>query len=328
MSEERRFDLPSIGAAAWRARLIFIEIISTCLLIALIFIHSQEPQYSAVTIIAQQEEGQSNPLNNSSALKALSSLTGTQMGMQSEMDEFLKVLATPDVAARLIKRIPVMQHVFRSEFDQESGQWLVPKGRLFTLKEILYPVIGAPVKRTLNQFDLAAYVSRRVVITKDRATSLVSVSYSDADPKFSVEFLSALFDVADEQMRGAIRVRAANNVKSLGKMISSLDNADLKLSLIGIFQTQEQRYMLASSGDTYAFRYVQAPTTSGRPTWPIAWQILGAAAILGAMLSLILSVFLFVIDRSARPSGLVDRIRKSASFIAALRPTRRQHGHV
>jgi len=318
MRNQVRFDLPSMGAAAWKGRLIFLEVIAVCVLIALVFIHLQKPQYTAITVIAQQEAGQSNPLNSSSALKALSSLTGNEVGMQSEIDEFLKLLTTPSVSRRLIERLPVMEHLFHSEFDAEKKQWKRPQGMLSGVKGIIYPALGIPPKTSLNEFDLAAYISGHVIVSKDRATSLVSVSFSDPDPAFAVQFLSTLFSVADEQMRNAIKVRAGNNVKSLGRMISSLDNADLKLSLITIFQTQEQRYMLASSGDTYAFRYVQAPATSGQQTWPAVWAILGVAVIAGVTISFLLSLLIYLTVQAAPSHGFVGRVRGAGSVILAL----------
>jgi uncharacterized protein involved in exopolysaccharide biosynthesis len=307
-----------MGAAAWRGRLIFLEVIAACVLIALIFIHLQRPQYTAITVIAQQEAGQSNPLNNSSALKALSSLTGNEVGMQSEIDEFLNLLTTPSVSGRLIERLPVMEHIFHSEFDPEKKQWKRPQGLLSGVKGVVYPALGIPPKPSLSEFDLAAYISRHVNVSKDRATSLVSVSFSDPDPAFAVRFLSTLFNVADEQMRDAIKIRAGNNVKSLGRIISTLDNADLKLSLITIFQTQEQRYMLASSGDTYAFRYVQPPATSGQQTWPAVWAILGVAIITGAAISFLLSLLIYLIVQAPPNHGFVSRVRKAGSVLLAL----------
>ena len=212
MKDQVRFDLASMGAAAWKGRLFFLEVIAACVLLALVFIHLQRPQYTAITVIAQQEAGQSNPLNSSSALKALSSLTGNEVGMQNEIDEFLKLLATPAVSRRLSDRLPVMEHLFHSQFDREKKQWTRPQGVLSGVKGVVYPVLGIPPKTSLNQFDLATYISRRVIVNKDRATSLVSVSFSDPDPAFAVQFLSTLFSVADEQMRSAIKIRAGNNV--------------------------------------------------------------------------------------------------------------------
>jgi hypothetical protein len=327
MRDEVRFDLPSVSAAAWKGRVIFLEVIAVCCLVAVVFIHLQKPQYTAITVIAQQEAGQSNPLNSNSALKALSSLTGNEVGTQNEIDEFLKLLTTPAVSQQLAERLPVMEHFFGSRFDPEQRRWVRPRGNFSAIKDLVYPILGIPPKYSLNQFDLSAYISRRVIVNKDRATSLVSVSYSDPDAAFAVRFMNTLFAVADEQMRTAIKIRAANNVKSLGHMISSLDNADLKLSLIAIFQTQEQRYMLASSGDTYAFRYVQPPATSGQQTWPAVWAIFGVAVIFGGVIAFLLSVFVYLIAQ-APSGGFIARVTATGSFARALLPIRRSREHV
>lgn len=319
MGSDIRFDLPSVSAAAWRGRIFFLEIIVVCWFVAIIFIHMQKPLYTAVAIIAQEQGQQDGLLHNNSTLKALSSLTGKEGDEDSDIDEFLKRLTTPAVSEKFMERASVMPHVFNARFDEKRNLWILPDGFLSSVKNILYPIIGVSPVHSVSQFDLSDYVSHRVLTSKDRITSLISISYSDRDPVFAVQFLTGLLNVADEMMRDAIKVRTGNNVKSLRRMLSSLNNADLKLSLIAILQSQEQKYMLASSGDTYAFRYVQPPTTSGRETWPAVGAIMAVATIIGVLISFVLSLFLYLPDELQFASGRYLRmLRSSGSFVAAL----------
>ena len=75
--------------------------------------------------------------------------------------------------------------------------------------------------------------------------------------------------------------------------------------------------MLANSGETYAFRYVQPPITSNSPTWPASTKILAAAAVLGLAVGIFFSAFLYWPEVDRRPSW-VGRIRHWGSVTAFL----------
>lgn len=311
-------DLEAVIRIVRGGRFLMLEGIVLFILFSLVFIHLQRPLYTAIAIVAPQESSQASIQSGSTALQALGSLSGLSLGKTGgPLDEFMETLDTPLVASGMQARYSMLQKVFPGSWDAANRRWKTPSGTRHWIGRIVNDVISVPQPRDPDIFSLAGYVTQSVKSIKDRNTGFVTFRYSSTDPQFSTYFLKTLFSAADASMRDADKRRAAVNVNFLQDKLQTVQSTDLRQALIALLEDQEKSMMLANSGETYAFRYVQPPITSNSPTWPASIKILVAAAVLGLALGLSFSAFLYWPEVDRRPSW-VSGIRRSGSMTAFL----------
>lgn len=275
-----------------KGRFLILESVVLFILLGLVFIHTQNRLYTAMAIVAPQESSQANIQSGTSALQALGSLSGVSLGKGgSALDEFLGTLDTPIVATGMQSRYGMLQKVFAGSWDPVNHRWRPPPRRFYN--KVINNIMGMPQAGPPDIFSLAGYVTQYVKNTKDRDTSFITLRYSNPDPKFATYFLRTLCMAADETMRDAAKRRAAVNIDFLQEKLKTVQSADLRQALIAMVEDQERTLMLANSGETYAFRFVQPPITSDSPTWPASKKILEAAIVLGLVFGFVVSAFLY-----------------------------------
>ena len=298
-----------------KGRFLILESVVLFILLGLAYIHTQSRLYTAMAIVAPQESSQANIQSGTSALQALGSLSGVSLGKDgSALDEFLGTLDTPVVAAGMQSHYGILQKVFAGSWDSVKHRWRPPPRRFYS--GAINSIMGMPQPGPPNIFSLAGYVTQYIKKTKDRDTSFITLRYSNPDPKFATYFLRTLCMAADEAMRDAAKRRAAVNVEFLQEKLKTVQSADLRQALIAMLEDQERTLMLANSGETYAFRFVQPPITSDSPTWPASKKILEAAIALGLIFGFAVSAFLywFVQGQVSR----FDGFRQAGSLTAFL----------
>jgi hypothetical protein len=308
------FDVRSALDAVLKGKWILLEICILFFLFALVFVHLQAPLYTATAIVAPQETNQNAMQSGSSALQALSSLSGLDVGKGGGMDEFVQLLDTPSVAALMQRRDGVLQKLFPASWDPQANRWRKPEGIRAGIKSALNWLLGLPPPTDPDAFTLAGYVSKNVIVNKIRSSNLTSLEYSSRTPGFSVSFLTAVCNAADSSMREAAKRRAAWNVRFLQEKLEVVQSAELKTALINLLEQQEKALMLASSGDTYAFRFVQPPLASNSPTWPAAFRIFAVAIMAAISFGTILVLYLFWAEGARPLPGFLEGIRHRKSL--------------
>jgi uncharacterized protein involved in exopolysaccharide biosynthesis len=300
----------SILAGKW----LILELVILFVVIALVITRIQTPLYTAKAIIAPQENNGTSMQSGSSALQALGSLSGLDISHNGTIDEFTQLLDAPSTAALMEQRDHVLRRIFSHDWNKPEGRWIIPSGPIAWTREGFYSLLGLSVQSHPDEFKLANYVSRKVSVTKVRSSNLVTLEYASSDRFFAAEFLANLCAAADVIMRDAVRERAAVNVAFLQAKLQSVQSADLRTALITLLEQQEKALMLASSGDTYAFRFVQPPLAESQPSWPAPFRILAVAVLLALMSGASLSLFLFSVTQTAPLPRLLQELRARRSF--------------
>jgi hypothetical protein len=311
----RELKFLSAARAIFAGKWMILELTVSFLVIAIIVARLQTPLYTAVATIAPQENNQNSLQSGSSALQALGSLSGLDISRNSTIDEFAQLLNAPSTAELMDRRNHVLRRVFSQQWNETERKWVEPSGIIFWARKALYILVGLPVSDHPDEFSLADYISKKVVVTKVRSSNLVTLEYAGKDAAFSAQFLTVLCGAADSIMRDAVKRRAAVNVDFLQEKLQSVQSTELRTALITLLEQQEKALMLASSGDTYAFRFVQPPLAATRPSWPAPIRILAVAILLALFIGVAISVFLFWMAASVPLPRFLETLRIRGSFI-------------
>jgi hypothetical protein len=302
-----------LAAELWRYRVFCLELSVIAIMASLILIRFTPAEYTASAILAPQNASQSDMVGSGSALRALTALTGASGTDDRTISEFLKVIGQPVTGAQIENDKDAVAHIFMSRWDATRQAWIRQDTFIGLLKSAVRGVIGAAEPEPVNRFLIAEYIQEGLAVSKDRATGIVTVSYSNPDRDFAVRFLGMVISQGDHVMRVNLKRRAAANISHLRIQIESTQQTELRYSLIQLLQSQQQSYMMASSGDTYAFRYLQAPAAAQRPSWPAPVRIIGVSITLAFVLAL--GIILIV---QITPANIFRRLRRGHSITGML----------
>ena len=300
-------------AELWHYRLFCLELCVIAIIASLILVRFTRTEYTASAILAPQNETNSNELSSASSLGALAALTGASGTGDRTLIEFLKVMGLPVTAAQIENDKSAVAHILMTRWDAAGQAWIRQDTLIGSLKSAVRGVIGVAEPEPVNRFLIAEYIQKGFAVSKDRATGIVTVSYSDPDRDFAVRFLGMVLSQADQVMRENLKRRASANISHLRIQIEGTQQTELRYSLIQLLQSQQQSYMMASSGDTYAFRYLQAPAGPQHPSWPTPVRIIGVSVTLAFVLALGIIIIVQI-----TPANIFSRFRRGHSITGML----------
>lgn len=253
-------DLWNACVYSWR---IVAAIVFCTLIIATVYLVITPRLYKAeMTVATAQSEAFGT--NNSSAIGALSKLTGNGGGQSEKFAQFQTMLISNRVAHALAG-IPEIRALM-----------MRPNRFLFRTT--------VPTEE-----DLRRTITSKLSITKiDDDT--ITLSLSMDTPQHAVDVLNAIYQQADLAMRSEARAASQAKVEYLQNKLLGVQNADNKEVLIQLLSEEMVQLMFAEAKTPYAATVLDPPVL---PTRPVGRAIiaLGIALLIGLMIGLSIALW-------------------------------------
>ncbi len=132
--------------------------------------------------------------------------------------------------------------------------------------------------------ELAAYLQKRVDVTRLGATPLRALSYEHPDPEFAASLLRKIHLVSDQLIRRDRRRQSQARIDYLQESLAKTAHPDHRRGITNLLMQQEHIQMLANLDEAYAAIIVEPPSAGPRPSWPKKSYLFSGMILLGAFL--------------------------------------------
>ena len=286
---------PMLALVARRWRLVLtVELISIGL--AVLFLHIATYKYTITMQVSPADSG--NTTQRSSLGGAFAALTGSLTPDINRIELYMAALTSIRVATAISNKPEIMHRLFDKEWDTAAQSWRPPtRGPLRALASGLEKLLGFPPPKAWVPPDAKSVLDllkKQIVIDYQPNRPLVTITYRQKDPQFGVDFIEAIHEAADSQLRQAVLHRATAYVDYLLKELQSVNVVAYRDSLAQVLAQQELQRIQTQADVPYAIEIFAPPTASPRPTTPQAPVVLVAAALAGLMISVLLALTISV----------------------------------
>jgi uncharacterized protein involved in exopolysaccharide biosynthesis len=294
---------PMLALVARRWRLVLIVEL-TLIGLAVLFLHIVTYKYTITMEVSPVDSG--NTAQRSSIGGAFAALTGSLTQDTNRIELYMAALTSIRVATAISNKPEIMHRLFDKEWDPATQNWRsTTRGPLFALADGLKKLLGFPPPKAWSPPDAKSVLDlleKQVAITYRPNRPLVTITYRHEDPRFGVEFVEAVHQAADAQLRQAVLYRSSAYVDYLLKELQSVTVVPYRDALAQVLAQQELQRIQTQADVPYAIEIFAPPTASARPTTPQARVVLVAAALAGLMLSVLLALTI-----SVRPAAATFR---------------------
>lgn len=301
----RTIDLSLIGGRIWRQRWIFIGVSVATLIIAVIYLHLVPDEYTItyqVTAVSSASKGTNGNLTQLANMAGISLEANDQEAQP--FDLYLQGLFTRAAADEVAKNRPLMHRLYAREWDEKSQAWHDPGSVFGSIASGTASLLGAPKHYWTppSAVRLQDFIVKKLVVTRDLKTPVVTIQMKYSDPKLAVDFLNALNAAVDSTLRKRTLARTTTYINYLSSQFDKVTVEGYQQALIALLTEQEKRRMFASSTISYAAELFEKPVASQWPTSPNAGLTLFLAGFFGLLLGAI-SACLWDIRTASRPAA-------------------------
>lgn len=276
-----------------RNRLIF-GTIGGFLLLTILYLQVATPTYPVSMQVAPAVGSGSQA---GGGLGALAKLGGVNLGDASggglQFELFRKALTTRETGDKLARNQPLMRLMFPAEWSQSEGRWVEPRSLLRPLVNVVKRVLGVPVRpwAAPDGTRVAQYVSDNLEIYEDTKSPILTLTIQSDRPAVTQQFLVALTDAVDRQLRERALRRAQDYTAYLTSELQKETVTQYRQSLMDHLAEQQQTLMMASARVSFSMQVFSEPSYPQKPTAPKAPILLVSGLVFGFLFGVILAVW-------------------------------------
>ncbi|MBA2587646.1 MAG: hypothetical protein H0U98_03380 [Alphaproteobacteria bacterium] len=252
--------ISDITQQLWSGRLIVVAALVLGLIYGLYDAHRAGPQFQANIEILPAETGDGGG-GGAGAIGMLASLAGGSGGGPiSKFTQFQFAIGSVGVAQMLDKKYDMLCIIYRGLCDPKTHNWRPRTGIDAAFNAFLARVAGLPNPNgAMTLADLAQHNANGIVITKDKTSGLVTLSYQNKDPQFAGDYLRKVLDTTNEYVREQDRATARNMVDYVAHRIATNTNVEQRQALDQLLLQQERRQMMTEVNAPYAATILDGP---------------------------------------------------------------------
>jgi Chain length determinant protein len=278
-----------MGHRRWR---IFFSIMIG-LLLAVVYLHFAKYEYTAtLTIVptASAGSGLSNKLGGLASLAGVS-LPG-DVG-SANFEQYGESLYSLNVATVIAQDQNLMRQVFPEQWNEKAKSWEQPSGMIPVIIKGLKSILGVPSRpwNSPSHMELQDYIVKNVKSSDKPKKAITIINFSHTNQRFAPQFLIALHEATDNQLRERALLRSSLYINYLTDKLKTVVVVEHRQALSELLSSQEKMRMIASSKAPYAVEKIGEPVTSMKPSKPKPMVVLPAGIIFGALLPIMMIIF-------------------------------------
>jgi len=260
---------PMFALVARRWRLVLaVELISIGL--AVLFLHIVTYNYTITMEVSPADSG--NTAQKTGIGGTFAALTGGLTPDTNRIELYMAALTSIKVATAIADKPEIMHRLFERDWDTATQSWRPTKpGPLHPVTAVIKNLLGFPPSQAWAPPDAKAVLDllkRQIVIEYLPNRPLVTITYRHKDPRFGVEFVEAVHEAADAQLRQAVLHRSTAYIDYLLKELQSVTVVPYRDALAQVLAQQELQRIQTQADVPYAIEIFAPPTASSKPTTP------------------------------------------------------------
>jgi len=279
------------------------------------------PTYTASVVIEPGQVSQS--LDNEGKVSALASSLSAFDSLPQMTKDFLQLVQSNIVAARLMSDQSIMVRLFPSEWDAERKVWRQPQGWKDQARGWVRTLMGRPAWEPPNIDRINTALAGMIKIKAVGDGMIQEISIDMGDPESASAILNAVVLAADETLREREAARLKASVEYWQDLLSRAASLENRNALIANIQDAEKRAVFANVDLPFSIDILDPVVTPVTPSGPRGLLVVMAGFVVGVMLSL-----LTILRRSSRDAGqpvhvgLMNVAEEQAGRLAGTIPSR------
>ncbi len=227
-------------------------------------------------------------------------------GKTSPLDDFKILLGMDRFAQELDRKYEYVREVYGGQWSEETQSWKAPTGWRTDLDDYFRGFAPIAEWTPPSTQKLAQYIAGSIFLVDVAGQSSASrIQYQHPDADFALQFLSNVYQTAEEMLRSQELERISNRASYVRERLASVTISDYRESLIFVLAEQEKKLLELQSGQPYVADVIQPPIVTDQPSSPniLIRLILGAIVglALGAVLVVIIAFLRSVLGRKPIP---------------------------
>ena len=196
------------------------------------------------------------------------------------------LLKSEEVAALLMADDTLVQRIFSSEWNAETGSYQrPPPGQFSSYKKMIKAVLlgeGETEYIAPNAARLANWLSGAFSVNVDRDTGYITLSSETTKPEFYIEIISQVVSETDKLLKERYIASAEQTMAFYQTKLAAARAREHREALARLIAQEDQKLMLASKGSYFVAEPLTTPTVSLYPTSPKASLVLALSVVLGS----------------------------------------------
>lgn len=274
--------LRDLALVIWQGKWWIIATTVLCFSAAVAYALLKTPEYQVDALLAPAgEEGQRGP-SIPSGLGGLAGLAGISLpSVGSNADEAIALLKSRAFTRDFIEAQGIFTDLYPELWDAEAQQWRLEEG-----------------EEPPSENDAVRKFSELRSVSKDQETGMVTVSLQWIDRHQAAEWLAALIDALNHEMRERAIEEAQKSQSFLSNELERTSIVEVQQAIYGLMEEQVKKIMLANTRAQYAFKVLDPPVVPDEDQYDTPKRPLIAA--LGLVLGLMLGVMVVFVRNAFR----------------------------
>ncbi len=290
-SDDDEIDLRELFAVLWAGRRLIAAV--TCLfgIVAVIYALTLPNEYKASAVIAPAQSATGSMLGGrASQLGGLASLAGINIGGEQggETLEAMEIMQSWGFIAEFIETNNLAVPLFAGNGWDRGANELSIDSTLYDINNkqwVRSPPSGKTVEPT--SWELYETFNKRLSITSDKKTGLVSISVEYYSPLMAKQWVDLFVAAINDYMRDRKLGQVDSNIQYLEAQIEKTAIADMREVFYQIIEQQIKNKMLAEASPEYAFTTVSRAMLPEEKSTPKRALICILATLLGGFIAVL-----------------------------------------
>ncbi len=286
-----QIDLRELFGVLWAGSFKILAITSVFAFVSLIYSLSVPNQYKSTALLAPAQSDSSGLSGSLGQLSGLTSLAGVSIssGQSSEAQIAQEIMKSWSFIERFINENDLAVEVYAAEgwsktsnqlkindheYDVENDKWLIEKESGET---------GPP-----SSWSLFKAFSKRLAVSEDTKSGLVSVSIEHYSPQVAKQWLDMYVEAINAHMQLRQVEKVTNNINYLQAQIEQTSIAEMREVFYNIIEEQTKSKMLAEASPEYAFVAVSPSMVAEQKSKPQRFLICVLGTLIGGIFSILI----------------------------------------
>jgi len=276
--------------------LLFFPVIFTIL--SMLYALSLPNIYRSDALLAPSTEKKSGIGALAGQLGGLASMAGLSLGGSGidNTDLAIEVLRSRDFIATFIQKYDLKRDIMAvSMWDPVSKKLSYDKSIIDTTKNLWVRDVQLPMLPEPSLLETVIKFQSGLSVSKDKLTSLVTISVEHISPIIAQQWLSWLIRDVNEAIRQRDIDEAKRSISYLKDQANSAEILEIKSVIYQLVEEQTKTLMLAQVRKEYALSMIETPVVAEVKSKPMRAVLVISAALLGFMLS----IFILIVRKSS-----------------------------
>jgi uncharacterized protein involved in exopolysaccharide biosynthesis len=296
-AKDDEIDLRELFAVIWRGKWIIIATTFVFAVASVFYALSLPNIYKSEALLAPAAEQKSGGLPGE--LGGLAALAGVTIGGAGEVDKTtlaIEIMQSREFVGRFIQKYDILVPLFAAKEWQADTNELIIDNTVFDVasqtwvRDVKPPLKSEPSMQEAHKFFMEVFS-----VTTEKTSGLVVVAVEHQSPYIAKQWVNALVQDINDEMRRRDMQEAQKSIAYLSKQINETSLSEIRTTLFSLIEEQTKTLMLASVRDEYAFQTIDPAIIPEMKFSPQRALIVAVATVLAGMLAvfgvLLISLF-------------------------------------